>query len=139
MRWLAAAILGVTAVATAQTLDLRLKPETEGVISAVRTVDLATTTITPRAPTPGSPSDLSPGVPVGAVAALPIGKDADRTWRVGAAGASEMQPYLGKTAQEIVVTMDDGEKRVFRPRDASRFHVGQRVSVQAGELVARGR
>ena len=46
-----------------------------------------------------------------------------------------MQPYLDKTAREVVVAMDDGERRVFRPRNASRFSVGQRVSVEAGELV----
>jgi hypothetical protein len=34
--------------------------------------------------------------------------------------------------------MDDGERRTFRPRDASRFHVGQRVAVEAGELVPGG-
>src|SRR5262245_46219625 len=128
MRWLAVTILGVAAVATAQTLDLRVKPETEGVVIAIRTVDLGATTIAPRAPTPGSASDLSPGVPVGAVVAMPLGKDADKTWRVGAAGAGDQQAYLDKTAQEVVITMDDGEKRVFRPRDVSRFHVGQRVS-----------
>jgi hypothetical protein len=139
VRWLAAAVLGVAAAATAQTLDLRVKAETEGVISAIRTVDTGTTTLAPRTPTPGSPSDVSPGVPVGAVAALPLGKDSDKTWRFGAAGTEEMQPYLGRTAQEVVVTMDGGEKRVFRPRDVSRFHVGQRVGIQAGELVARSR
>lgn len=139
MRWLAALMAGIAAAATAQTLDLRLKAETEGVITAIRTVDGSSTTVAPHSPTPGSPSDVSPGVPVGAVAALPVGRDSDRKWRFGAAGTPEMQPYLDKVAHEIVVTMDDGEKRVFRPRDVSRFHVGQRVSVQAGELTARGR
>ena len=140
MRWLAAALSGVVAAAAAQTLDLRLRPETEGVVTAIRTVDMSSTTVAPpRAPTPGSPSDLSPGTPVGAVAALPLGKESDKTWRFGAAGTPDMQPYLDKTAQEVVVRMDDGEQRVFRPRDASKFHVGQRVGVQAGELVARGR
>lgn len=138
-RWLAAAMFGVAAAAAAQTLDLRLRPETQGVVAAIRSVDTAATALAPRAPTPGSPSDISPGPPVGAVAALPIGKDSDKTWRFGAAGTSEMQVYLQQTAQEVVVTMDDGGKRVFRPRDASRFHVGQRVSVQAGELVAQSR
>ena len=133
-RWFAAAIFGVAAAAAAQTLDLRLRPETQGVVAAVRSVDSADTILPPRTPTPGSPSDISPGPPVGAVVALPFGKDSDKTWRFGAAGTPEMQPYLGKTAQEVVVTMDDGQRRVFRPRDASRFHVGQRVSVRDGEL-----
>ena len=134
MRWLAAAISGFVAAAAAQTLDLRLRPETQGVVAAIRSVDTAATALAPRAPTPGSPSDISPGPPVGAVAALPIGKDSDKTWRFGAAGTSEMQVYLQQTAQEVVVAMDGGERRVFRPRDASRFHVGQRVSVREGEL-----
>ena len=142
MRWLTAALLGVVAVATAQTrppLDLRLKPETEGVVSAIRSIDTDTTMLAPHAPTPGASSDVSSGPPVGAVAALPLGKDSDKKWRFGAAGTPEMRPYLDKTAQEVVVTMDDGERRVFRPGDVSRFHVGQRVGVQAGELVPRGR
>ena len=134
MRWLAAALSGLVAAAAAQTLDLRLRPDTQGVIAAIRGVDTAATILAPRTPTPGSPSDISPGPPVGAVAALPIGKDSDNTWRFGAAGTPEMQPYLVKTAQEVVVNMDDGERRVFRPRDTSRFRVGQRVSVRDGEL-----
>jgi hypothetical protein len=135
VRWLAAAILGTAAVAAGQALDLRYKPTTEGTITAIRTVDMAVNAAPPpNAQNPGSPSDLSPGIPVGAVVVRPLGKDADKTWRFGAAGTPEMQPYLAQTAQEIVVTMDDGEKRAFRPADASRFHVGQRVSVRAGEL-----
>jgi hypothetical protein len=135
MRWLAAAMSGFVAAAAAQTLDLRLRPDNQGVVAAVRSVDSAITALPPRAPTPGSPSDVSPGPPVGAVVALPIGKDSDKTWRFGAAGTPEMQPYLDKTAQEVVVAMDSGERRVFRPPDAARFRVGQRVSVEAGALV----
>jgi len=131
-------MLGVAAAAAAQTLDLRLRQETQGVVAAVRTVDTTVTALPQRAPTPGSHSDISPGPPVGAVAALPIGKDSDNTWRFGAAGTAEMRPYLGATAQEVVVTMDDGQRRVFRPRDTSRFRVGQRVRVRAGELEAIG-
>ena len=136
MRWLAAAILGIATAAAAQKLDLRYRPESGGTVDAIRTVDLAATTLPSRGPqAPGSPSDLSPAPPVGAVVALPLGKESDNTWRFGAAGTPEMQPYLDKTAQEVVVKMDDGQRRSFRPRDASRFHVGQRVSVSAGELV----
>ncbi len=131
-----AGIAAATAAQTRPPLDLRLKPVTGGAITAIRTVDLSATNVpVAGAAAPGSPSDLSPGAPVGAVAVLPLGKDSDKTWRFGAAGTPEMQPYLGKTAQEVVVTMDDGERRVFRPRDASRFRVGQRVGVEAGELV----
>ena len=136
MRWLATAILGICAAAAAQTLDLRYKPTTEGTVTAIRTIDASATTVPPAgAQNPGSPSDLSPGAPVGAVAVLPLGKDADKTWRFGAVGTPEMQAYLDKTAQEVVVTMDDGEKRAFRPANASRFQVGQRVSVRSGELM----
>jgi hypothetical protein len=135
VRWLAAGIAGIAAAAAAQSLDLRYKPTTEGTVTALRTVDMTATTAPPAGgQNPGSPSDVSPGIPVGAVAVLPLGKDADKTWRMGAAGAPEMQPYLRQTAQEVVVTMDDGEKRVFRPAEPSRFNVGQRVSVRAGEL-----
>jgi len=139
LRWLAAAIAALAAGVAAQTrppLDLRLKPVTEGAVTAIVTVDAAATNLpAPNPQNPGSPSDLSPGAPVGAVVVLPLGKDSDKTWRFGAVGTPEMQPYLDKTAREVVVTMDDGARRTFRPRDASRFHVGQRVSVSAGELV----
>jgi hypothetical protein len=139
LRWLAAAIAAIAAGVAAQTrppLDLRLKPVTEGAVTAIVTVDAAATNLpAPNSQNPGSPSDLSPGAPVGAVVVLPLGKDSDKTWRFGAVGTPEMQPYLDKTAREVVVTMDDGERRSFRPRDASRFHVGQRVRVRAGELV----
>ena len=139
LRWLAAAIAALAAGVAAQTrppLDLRLKPVTEGAVTAIVTVDAAATNLpAPNPQNPGSPSDLSPGAPVGAVVVLPLGKDSDKTWRFGAVGTPEMQPYLDKTAREVLVTMDDGERRSFRPRDASRFHVGQRVSVSAGELV----
>ena len=137
--WLATAIAGIALSVAAQTqppLDLRLKPVTEGAVTAIVTVDAAATNLpAPNSQNPGSPSDLSPGAPVGAVVVLPLGKDSDKTWRFGAVGTPEMQPYLDKTAREVVVTMDDGARRTFRPRDASRFHIGQRVSVSAGELV----
>ena len=139
LRWLAAAIAALAAGVAAQTrppLDLRLKPVTEGAVTAIVTVDAAATNLpAPNPQNPGSPSDLSPGAPVGAVVVLPLGKDSDKTWRFGAVGTPEMQPYLDKTAREVVVTMDDGARRTFRPRDASRFHIGQRVRVRAGELV----
>jgi hypothetical protein len=139
LRWLAAAIAAIALGVAAQTqppLDLRLKPVTEGAVTAIVTVDAAATNLpAPNSQNPGSPSDLSPGAPVGAVVVLPLGKDSDKTWRFGAVGTPEMQPYLDKTAREVLVTMDDGERRSFRPRDASRFHVGQRVRVRAGELV----
>jgi hypothetical protein len=68
------------------------------------------------------------------VATLPLGKESDHKWRFGAAGTAEMKPYLDNAGPEIVVTMDDGERRTFRPREPSRFRIGQRVTVQSGEL-----
>jgi len=139
VRSLAAAMLAVAATVAAQGLDLRYRAESGGTVTAIRTADAAATSLPPpAAQNPGSPSDVSPGIPVGAVAVLPLGKDVDKTWRFGAAGTPEMQPYLGRTAQEVVVAMDDGQKRVFRPRDPSRFRPGQRVSVRDGELVPAG-
>ena len=59
-------------------------------------------------------------------------------WQFGAAGTPEMQPWLAEGGVEVIVTMDDGERRTFRPRDPARFHVGQRVSVREGELAPLG-
>jgi outer membrane lipoprotein SlyB len=49
-----------------------------------------------------------------------------------------MQPWLSEGGVEVVVTMDDGERRAFRPRDPGRFYAGQRVTVREGELVPLG-
>jgi hypothetical protein len=142
LRWLAAAIAGIAVSVAAQTrppLDLRLKPVTGGAVTAIVSVDATATNLpAPSSQNPGSPSDLSPGAPVGAVAVLPLGKDSDNTWRFGAAGTPEMKAYLAKSAQEVIVIMDDGERRAFRPRDPSRFRVGQRVSVRSGDLEPLG-
>jgi outer membrane lipoprotein SlyB len=129
------------AAAQAQPLDLRIQPVTGGVVASIREVGAA-----PKAaPSPagtqtvGVPSDIQQAPPVGAVAYMPFGgssgPQADRKWSFGAVGTPEMQAQLAQsTTHEIVVTMDDGERRVFRPRDPSRFRVGQRVSVRAGEV-----
>jgi hypothetical protein len=137
---LVAALVGLAAVAAAQTrppLNLKLPPSvTEGAVAAIVSADAANT----RLPTAdaqartGSAGELSAGPPVGAVAVLPLGKESDKKWRFGAAGTPEMKPYLDDAAQEVVVVMDDGEKRTFRPRDPARFRVGQRVTVRSGEL-----
>jgi len=137
---LLAAFAAVIAGAGAQSrppLNLKLPPSvSEGSVAAILTVDSTTT----RMPGPnaqartGSPGELSAGPPVGAVAALPLGKESDKKWRFGAAGTPAMKPYLDDAAQEVVVVMDDGEKRTFRPRDPSRFRIGQRVTVRSGEL-----
>jgi hypothetical protein len=49
-----------------------------------------------------------------------------------------MQPWLSESAHEVVVNMDDGERRTFRPRNPGRFHVGQRVTLRYGELEPLG-
>ena len=141
MRWLLVAIAAAAAAAAAQTrppLDLRVVPVTEGAVAAVLSIDQGSTALPAPPPNPGSPSDLSPSAPVGAVAVMPLGKDSDHKWKFGAAGTPEMQAYLDKTAMEVVVIMDDGERRSFRPRDPSRFKIGQRVTVRSGELEPLG-
>ena len=124
------------AAAQAQTLDLRIPPVTGGTVSSIREVG----TGAKAAPSPtgtqsvGAPSDIQQAPPVGAVVYMPLGPQSDKKWTFGAAGTPEMQAQLAQSSHEIVVTMDDGERRTFRPRDPSRFRIGQRVSVRAGEV-----
>jgi hypothetical protein len=130
---------GVAAGVAAQgrpPLNLKLQPVTEGAVAAILAVDSSNTRIpTPSAQArPGQPAEVSGGPPVGAVAVLPLGKESDHKWKFGAAGTPEMKPYLDGAAQEVVVVMDDGERRSFRPREPARFRIGQRVTVQSGEL-----
>jgi outer membrane lipoprotein SlyB len=83
----------------------------------------------------GLPSDLDTGPLVGSVASRQFGgPPGEKKWHLGAAGTREMQERLEQTGFEVVVKMDDGEQRAFRPRDPSRFGIGQRVSVRSGEL-----
>ncbi|HYR35896.1 MAG TPA: hypothetical protein VEQ87_16515 [Burkholderiales bacterium] len=130
------------AAAQAQPLDLRLQPVTGGTVSSIREVRAAPKS----APLPqtatqavGVPTDVEQGAPVGAVVYLPLGPDSDKNWRFGAAGTAEMQAQFAQSAYEITVVMDDGERRVFRPREPARFRVGQRVSVRAGEVEPLGK
>ena len=142
-RWLAAAIVCFATDAAAQRirpqLDLRVKPVTEGVVTSLRTIDTLPKTPpvqgSPGGTQVGPPSDISPPPQVGAVVSL-SSPDAqgNRSLHFGAAGTPEMQAYLAKSAQEVVVKMDDGDLRTFRPRDPTRFRAGQRVSVRSGEL-----
>lgn len=125
------------AAAQAQQLDLRLVPVTEGVIASIREVSMRAE----RAPPPvaagqvGAPSDIEDRPPVGAVMYRPIGPaSGDKAWTFGAAGTPEMQATLGQTGYDVEVTMQDGERRVFRTPDAARFRIGQRVSVRSGQL-----
>jgi hypothetical protein len=86
----------------------------------------------------GTQSALDQAPLVGAVVFMPTGPASPDEWQFGAAGTSEMQPWLAEGGIEIIVTMDDGERRTFRPRDPGRFYVGQRVTVREGELVPLG-
>jgi hypothetical protein len=124
------------AAAQAQPLDLRIPPVTGGTVSSIREVAAAAKQVAPQSGTQpvGMPSGIEQAAPVGAVVYLPLGPESDEKWRFGAAGTAEMQAQLARSTHEIVVTMDDGERRVFRPREPARFRVGQRVSVRAGEV-----
>ena len=140
--WLAAAM--AAAAAQSPSLDLRLKPVTEGTVASVREVGLAPKKAPPPAGAQpvGAPSDIEEAPPVGAVLYLPFGGSSgpkgDKKWRVGAAGTPEMQAELGKTTYEVAVVMDDGERRVFRLPDGSRFKAGHRVTVRSGALEPLG-
>ena len=142
MRFAAAFGIGLAAVAAAQEqrpLDLRLVPVTEGQVTAIREIHTSPERLPPPVGTAavGVPSDLEDTPPVGAVIHRPIGRNvpsSDKKWSIGAAGSSEMQAQLVQSAYEIDVMMQDGERRVFRVRDRSRFYAGQRVTVHSGEI-----
>jgi hypothetical protein len=137
VRWV---VLLWAATVGAQPLDLRVVPVTHGVVQSIREIHAHPQSAAPRGSGPqtvGAPSDIEEALPVGAVAALPFGVNttsADHKWRFGAAGTEEMQERLARTAFEVTVRMDDGERRVLRIADPSRVHVGQRVSVRSGNL-----
>jgi len=135
-------IVWCLATAQAQPLDLRIPPVTGGEVVSIREVSAAPPKGAPRqgATQPvGVPTDVEQSIPVGAVVYLPIGPQSDKNWRFGAAGTPEMQAQFAQSGYEVTVRMDDGERRVFRPRDPSRFRVGQRVSLRAGEIEPLGK
>jgi hypothetical protein len=143
LRWLAAPIALVAAAAAAQIekLDLRLPKVTDGVVAAIRQVNSGSeTALAPRTGPRqvGTQSALDQAPLVGAVVFMPTGPASPDQWQFGAAGTSEMQPWLSEGGVEVMVTMDDGERRTFRPRDPGRFFAGQRVTVREGELVPLG-
>jgi len=143
LRWLAASIALIAAAATAQVdqLDLRLPKVTDGVVASVRQVNSGSeTALAPRSGPRqvGTQSALDQAPLVGAVVFMPTGPASPDQWQFGAAGTSEMQPWLSEGGVEVIVTMDDGERRTFRPRDPGRFYTGQRVTVREGELVPLG-
>ncbi len=144
----AAALLCLAALATAQTgrpLDLTLRPVTDGIVVSLREGHAGPGSAAPRTPAQpvGAPSDLEQAPPVGAVVYLPFagasgGTSSEKGWRYGAAGTPEMQARFAQSTYEVIVDMQDGERRSFQPRDPGRFHVGQRVSVRSGELEPAG-
>jgi len=143
LRWLAVpvALLAAGAMAQVDKLDLRLPKVTEGIVASVRQVNSGSeTALAPRTGPRqvGTQSALDQTPLVGAVVFMPTGPASPDQWQFGAAGTSEMQPWLAEGGVEVAVTMDDGERRTFRPRNPGRFFVGQRVSVREGELVPLG-
>jgi hypothetical protein len=143
LRWLAGSIALLAAAATAQVdkLDLRLPKVTDGVVASVRQVNSGSeTALAPRTGSRqvGTQSALDQAPLVGAVVFMPTGPASPDQWQFGAAGTPDMQPWLAEGGVEVIVTMDDGERRTFRPRNPGRFAVGQRVTVREGELVPSG-
>ena len=143
LRWLAASIALIAAAATAQIdkLDLRLPKVTDGVVASVRQVNTGSeTALAPRSGPRqvGTQSALDQAPLVGAVVFMPTGPASPDQWQFGAAGTPDMQPWLTEGGAEVIVTMDDGERRTFRPRDPGRFYTGQRVTVREGELAPLG-
>ncbi len=130
--------LWLAATATAQpnpSLDLRLPKVSEGIVVSIREAHAGAENRAPRlAPSVGAPSDIEQAPPVGAVMYLPLGGSTDKTWRTGSAGTPDMQARFAETVYEVIVDMEDGERRSFRPREPGRFRIGQRVSVRSGEL-----
>jgi hypothetical protein len=138
LRWLAAGLACCAAGGLAQsgrTLDLKYRSVTEGTVTSLREVRAGGSGPTLAAKPVGSESDLDQGPLVGAVVYLPLGgSTSDKSWRFGAAGTPEMQAWLAESSREVLVAMDDGEKRTFRPSRPERFQPGQRVTVRSGEL-----
>ena len=137
-RWLAGLMAGIAAGTAAQQLDLRLpKGATEGVVASIRQISSGSeTALAPRSGPRqvGTQSALDQGPLVGAVVYMPVGPSSPDTWNFGAVGTPDMQPWLSDGALEVIVTMADGERRTFRPRNPERFRPGQRVTVRYGEL-----
>jgi outer membrane lipoprotein SlyB len=138
-RWLLALLLGATAAQAQQSLDLRVRSVTEGVVHSLREVHATSAAgISPAVAAQGQiglPSELDSGPVVGSVVSRPFGgASSANKWHVGSVGTPEMQSRFAGTGYEVVVTMDDGERRVFRPRDPARFGIGERVTVRSGEL-----
>lgn len=126
-RALIAGLAGVAIAAWAQTCQVC------GEIRAVREVSAQPRSSATTASSVGTASDLNTGPVVGTVAQFHWGKG-EGNWRFGAAGTPEMQARLGQTYYEIVVAMDNGDKRTLERKDGNRFYVGQRVALRSGEI-----
>jgi outer membrane lipoprotein SlyB len=136
---LLAALLAATAEAqitkSKQPLDLKFRTESKGTVVAIRDAYASGKgPATGSGQSSGTSSGPDQGLPVGAVAYWNFGPGSTEGMRVGAVGQGDMQPWLTDHAKEIVVKMDDGERRIFRPRDAERFQLNERVSVSSGVL-----
>jgi outer membrane lipoprotein SlyB len=136
VRWV---LLFWAATASAQQLDLRVVPTTGGVVQSIREFHASSSPVAPKGAVPqsvGAPSGIEEPIPVGAVASRSFGgsSSSGEKWRFGAAGTQEMQERLAQSGYEVTVKMDDGEHRVLRVADASRYRIGQRVSVRSGEV-----
>ena len=104
-----------------------------GEIRAIREVSAAPAGRAPAPAAVGMPSGLDTGPVVGTVAQFHWGKG-EGNWSFGAAGTPEMQTRLGQTYYEVVVAMDNGDKRTMERKDGNRFYVGQRVALRSGEI-----
>ena len=130
-----ALIACIATAAIAQPLDLRLPKTSTGEIRSIREVHNPAPRGGAGTAGVGTSSAVGSSIPVGAVMYLPLGASTpDQGWRFGAVGSAELQERLGENTYEIAVLMDDGDQRTLRRRDATRFHVGQRVSLASGEL-----
>jgi hypothetical protein len=143
-RLLVAVLACVAAGAAAQPktkkpLDLSYRSATNGTVAAIRDVYATGKGPTPASAQTSAPaSSLDQGMPVGAVAYWNFGPGAGDGMRVGAVGQGDMQNWLTDSAKEIIVSMDDGERRTFRPRNPERFQLHERVTVRGGTLEPLG-
>ena len=139
LRILGVLVFGAATAAFAQAkkpLDLTYRAETKGTVVAIREVYA-----TGKGPAPAraqgssaTEASLDTGLPVGAVAYWNFGPGAADGMQVGAVGRGDMQPWLTDHAKEVVVKMDDGETRTFRPSNPERFQLHERVGVRGGAL-----
>ena len=90
----------------------------------------------PVAPNPSRTTVNNPNdwAVVGAALYLPTGTGRDEQPRVGAVGTPEMVERFSANTYEITVLMDDGERRTVQRRDATRFRVGQRVTLNGAMM-----